>query len=192
MLRGISTLAASSAPLIVIDGVAGRVLNAISPEDIESIDVLKDGSAAAIYGTRGTNGVIIINTKRPQSGRVALEYKGYVTIDQMLDETSDYPDATELRSLKSRLAKEDSRFDLINDFKGDTDWVREITRTPVSQTHYVSLQGGNARTNYLSFGNLQRQTRYLQGLFRRVVDRQTQHQPRNVRRPVQDRPECQQ
>lgn len=68
----------------------------------------------------------------------------------MLDETSDYPDATELRSLKSRLAKEDSRFDLINDFKGDTDWVREITRTPVSQTHYVSLQGGNARTNYLA------------------------------------------
>lgn len=68
----------------------------------------------------------------------------------VLDETSDYPDATELRSLKSRLAKEDSRFDLINDFKGDTDWVREITRTPVSQTHYVSLQGGNARTNYLA------------------------------------------
>lgn len=134
----------------MIDGVAGGSLNAISPEDIESIDVLKDGSAAAIYGTRGTNGVIIINTKRPQSGRVALEYKGYVTIDQMLDETSDYPDATELRSLKSRLAKEDSRFDLINDFKGDTDWVREITRTPVSQTHYVSLQGGNARTNYLA------------------------------------------
>ena len=150
MLRGISTLAASSAPLIVIDGVAGGALNAISPEDIESIDVLKDGSAAAIYGTRGTNGVIIINTKRPQSGRVSLEYKGYVTIDRMLDETSDYPDATELRSLKSRLAKEDSRFDLINDFKGDTDWVREITRTPVSQTHYVSLQGGNARTNYLA------------------------------------------
>ena len=117
MLRGISTLAASSAPLIVIDGVAGGSLNAISPEDIESIDVLKDGSAAAIYGTRGTNGVIIINTKRPQSGRVTLEYKGYVTIDQMFDETSDYPNATELRSLKSRLAKEDSRFDLINDFK---------------------------------------------------------------------------
>lgn len=150
MLRGISTLAASSAPLIVIDGVAGGALNAISPEDIESIDVLKDGSAAAIYGTRGTNGVIIINTKRPQSGRVTLEYKGYVTIDQMFDETSDYPNATELRSLKSRLAKEDSRFDLINDFKGDTDWVKEITRTPVSQTHYVSLQGGNARTNYLA------------------------------------------
>ena len=124
------------APLIVIDGVAGGSLNAISPEDIESIDVLKDGSAAAIYGTRGTNGVIIINTKRPQSGRVALEYKGYVTIDQMLDETSDYPDATELRSLKSRLAKEDSRFDLINDFKGDTDWVREITRTPVRRTMF--------------------------------------------------------
>ncbi|MFR0894476.1 MAG: hypothetical protein ACLSGF_06370 [Alistipes onderdonkii] len=91
---------------------------------------MKDGSAAAIYGTRGTNGVIIINTKRPQSGRVALEYKGYVTIDQMLDETSDYPDATELRSLKSRLAKEDSPLRPINDFKGDTDWVRRLPARP--------------------------------------------------------------
>lgn len=150
MLRGISTLAASSSPLIVIDGVAGGALNAISPEDIASIDVLKDGSAAAIYGTRGTNGVIIINTKRPQGGRVSLEYKGYVTVDRMLDETSDYPDASELRSLKARLSGEDDRFKLINDFEGNSDCVREITRTPVSHTHYVSLQGGNAQTNYLA------------------------------------------
>lgn len=150
MLRGISTLAASSSPLIVIDGVAGGALNAISPEDIASIDVLKDGSAAAIYGTRGTNGVIIINTKRPQGGRVSLEYKGYVTVDRMLDETSDYPDASELRSLKARLSEEDDRFKLINDFEGNTDWVREITRTPISHTHYISLQGGNAQTSYLA------------------------------------------
>lgn len=192
MLRGISTLAASSAPLIVIDGVAGGSLNAISPEDIESIDVLKDGSAAAIYGTRGTNGVIIINTKRPQSGRVALEYKGYVTIDQMLDETSDYPDATELRSLKSRLAKEDSRFDLINDFKGDTDWGPGDYPHARQSDALCFAARRKCPDELPRFGNLQRQTRYLQGLFRRVVDRQTQHQPRNVRRPVQDRPECQQ
>lgn len=192
MLRGISTLAASSAPLIVIDGVAGGSLNAISPEDIESIDVLKDGSAAAIYGTRGTNGVIIINTKRPQSGRVALEYKGYVTIDQMLDETSDYPDATELRSLKSRLAKEDSRFDLINDFKGDTDWGPGDYPHARQSDALCFAARRKCPDELPRFGNLQRQTRYLQGLFRRVVDRQTQHQPRHVRQPVQDRPECQQ
>lgn len=170
MLRGISTLAASSAPLIVIDGVAGGSLKAISPEDIESIDVLKDGSAAGYLRYTRNERCDYINTKRPQLGRVTLEYKGYVTIDQMFDETSDYPNATELRSLKSRLAKEDSRFDLINDFKGDTDWVKEITRTPVSQTHYVSLQGRKRPDELPRFGDLQRQTGNLQGLFRRVVD----------------------
>ncbi len=151
MLRGISTLAASASPLIVIDGVAGASLNAISPEDIESIDILKDGSAAAIYGTRGTNGVIIITTKRPKSsGRVALNYKFYVTIDKKFDETADYPNASELRNLKASLVEQDQRFELINDFKGDTDWVKNITRTPVSNTHYLSLQGGNSSTNYLA------------------------------------------
>lgn len=74
-LRGISTLAASSSPLIVIDGIAGGSLNSIAPEDIESIDVLKDGSAAAIYGTRGTNGVILITTRRPKEGAVSLEVR---------------------------------------------------------------------------------------------------------------------
>ena len=65
MLRGVTTLASSSAPLVIIDGVEGN-LNDVSPNDIEQIDVLKDGSAAAIYGTRGTNGVIIISTKKAQ------------------------------------------------------------------------------------------------------------------------------
>lgn len=149
-LRGISTLAASSDPLIVIDGVAGCSLNSVSPEDIESINVLKDGSAAAIYGTRGTNGVIIINTKKPESGRVSIDYKGYVTIDKMIDETGNYPDASELRRYRAELSSTDERFELINDFGADTDWVKEVTRTPVSQTHYLSIQGGSSRTNYIA------------------------------------------
>lgn len=66
-IRGVSTISASSAPLIVIDGIPGGSLNSIAPEDVETIDVLKDGSAAAIYGTRGTNGVIIITTKKSKA-----------------------------------------------------------------------------------------------------------------------------
>jgi TonB-linked SusC/RagA family outer membrane protein len=79
-MRGVSTLTGNNEPLIIIDGVPGNMtsLNAVTPEDIESIDVLKDGSAAAIYGTRGNNGVIIVSTKRPVAGVSQVEYSGYL------------------------------------------------------------------------------------------------------------------
>lgn len=143
-LRGISTLAASSSPLIVIDGIAGGSLNSIAPEDIESIDVLKDGSAAAIYGTRGTNGVILITTRRPKEGAVSLEYDMKLKVDQRLRD-DDYYGADELRELKKL-----PEFSAINDFGASTDWVKEITRVPVSNSHYVSARGGNARTGYVA------------------------------------------
>lgn len=79
LLRGTATLSSSTQPLILIDGVPGS-LNTVAPEDIASIDVLKDGSAAAIYGTRGTNGVILITTRRPQGDiKPTIEYSGYVS-----------------------------------------------------------------------------------------------------------------
>ncbi|MFR6634754.1 MAG: TonB-dependent receptor plug domain-containing protein [Alistipes onderdonkii] len=67
-LRGMTTMAGGASPLVVIDGVVGGDLSNVSPDDIASIDVLKDGSAAAIYGTRGTNGVILVTTKKPMRG----------------------------------------------------------------------------------------------------------------------------
>lgn len=144
-LRGISTLAASSDPLIVIDGIAGGSLSSVSPEDIESIDVLKDGSAAAIYGTRGTNGVIIINTKAPKAGRASVEYNGYVKLDKMagLDD--------QLNAADYRKFMENPEFQKLgmNDFGGSTDWVGEITRNPVSHNHYLSIRGGADDTNYV-------------------------------------------
>lgn len=143
-LRGISTLAASSSPLVVIDGIAGGSLNSIAPEDIESIDVLKDGSAAAIYGTRGTNGVILITTRRPKEGSMSLEYDAKFKVDQRLKDDDCYT-ADELRELKQR-----SEFSAINDFGGSTDWVKEITRVPLSHSHYVSARGGNGRTGYVA------------------------------------------
>jgi TonB-linked SusC/RagA family outer membrane protein len=140
MLRGISTLASSSSPLVVIDGIVGGSLNAISPEDIETIDILKDGSAAAIYGTRGTNGVIIITTKRPKAGIASIEYHSYLTVDEMIGKNL-YPNANEFRQLKSSYSS-------LNDFGSSTDWVKEVTRTPLSQNHYISLRGGSQSTNY--------------------------------------------
>ncbi|MFO7611679.1 MAG: TonB-dependent receptor plug domain-containing protein, partial [Clostridia bacterium] len=68
-LRGISTVEGDASPLIIVDGIPGGNLNTISPEDIASIDVLRDGSAAAIYGTRGNAGVIIVTTKKGTPGR---------------------------------------------------------------------------------------------------------------------------
>ena len=144
-LRGISTLAASSDPLIVIDGIAGGNLNSVSPEDIESIDVLKDGSAAAIYGTRGTNGVIIINTKAPKAGNASLEYSGYVKVDQMIG-LDDQLNAQEYRAY---MQNPDFQGKGMNDFGGTTDWVDAITRTPISHNHYLSLRGGQKETNYV-------------------------------------------
>ena len=80
LLRGTNTLVAGQGPLVIIDGVAGADMRTINFQEVESIDVLKDGSAAAIYGTRGTNGVIIITTKRAKSGTTSVEYDGQVSV----------------------------------------------------------------------------------------------------------------
>lgn len=85
MLRGVSTLTGNQQPLVVIDGVPGT-LNNISVDDIETIDVLKDGSAATIYGTRGTNGVILITTKKGSTGKATLSYHGYLSLEQISNE----------------------------------------------------------------------------------------------------------
>ena len=83
LLRGTNTLAAGQGPLVIIDGVAGADIRNINPQDIESIDVLKDGSAAAIYGTRGTNGVIIVTTRRAREGRAEVTYEGQFTVGKV-------------------------------------------------------------------------------------------------------------
>ncbi len=78
-MRGLSTVGQNTSPLVVIDGVIGADLNSVDPNDIETFDILKDGSAAAIYGTRGSQGVILITTKQGVAGKVQVDYNGYVT-----------------------------------------------------------------------------------------------------------------
>lgn len=143
MLRGITTLKANSAPLVIIDGVPGN-LNDVSPNDIEQIDVLKDGSAAAIYGTRGTNGVIIITTKR-----VKGEMKPTITVNsyistQKITKKLDMLTADEYRQKVSEGAAG------AVDYKGSTDWLDEILQTPFNQTYSVDLKGGSNKTSYIA------------------------------------------
>lgn len=144
MLRGISSLTGNSAPLVLVNGVPGN-LQTVAPEDIESIDVLKDGSATAIYGTRGTNGVIIITTKDTGGLQVpTIDYNGYVTFSSISNQL-DFLSADELR----QKWQEGSSFTGANleDFGSSTDWVDEITQDAVSSVHNVIFRGGNETTS---------------------------------------------
>ena len=145
MLRGISSLKSGTAPLVLVDGVPGS-LNTVAPEDVESIDVLKDGSATAIYGTRGTNGVIIITTKASRKEMPpTIEYSGYISISNIL-KRPDFMTADDLRQ------KWDEGYEFSGanseDFGYNTDWLGELTRTAISHVHNVSLRGGGKSTNY--------------------------------------------
>ena len=138
-LRGTNTIGgANTAPLVLIDGIPGE-LGTVAPEDVESVDVLKDGSAAAIYGTRGTNGVILITTKQAKGVDInQVEYNGYVSTS-LIAKKLDMLNADEFRTLYPD-----------QDHGADTDWIDEISRTPVSHVHNLSLMGGNSKPNYIA------------------------------------------
>lgn len=138
-LRGTNTIGgANTNPLVLIDGIPGE-LSTVAPEDVESVDVLKDGSAAAIYGTRGTNGVILITTKQTRGVDInQVEYNGYVSTSHIAKKL-DMLNADEFRALYPD-----------QDHGANTDWLDEITRTPISHVHNLSFQGGNSKTSYIA------------------------------------------
>ncbi|MFT4567349.1 MAG: TonB-linked SusC/RagA family outer membrane protein, partial [Saprospiraceae bacterium] len=140
-LRGLSSVGASSSPLIVIDGVLGGDLNSVEPQDIASIDVLKDASAAAIYGTRGAAGVILITTKKGVPGTSSITYNGQVSIESK-DRVVDVLTADEYKAFGGGA-----------DRGANTDWFDEITQTGVSHTHNISMSGGTSQTTYRVSGN---------------------------------------
>ncbi|HMP13424.1 MAG TPA: SusC/RagA family TonB-linked outer membrane protein [Saprospiraceae bacterium] len=129
-LRGLSTIGANTSPLIVIDGVIGATLESVDPNDIESVDVLKDGSAAAIYGSRGSSGVILITTKKGVKGATKVEYNGYVAAESIA------------KRVETASASEFRRLRPTSDRGANTDWVDEVTRTGISHVHNLSLSGG--------------------------------------------------
>ncbi len=143
-LRGTNTIGgANTSPLVLIDGIPGN-LNTVAPEDVESVDVLKDGSAAAIYGTRGNNGVILITTKQFKATGSSInnvEYNAYISSSQIAKEL-DMLNAEEFKALYPS-----------EDHGSNTDWLEEITRTPFSHVHNISFQGGTSSTNYIATAN---------------------------------------
>ena len=143
-LRGVSTLSSSSSPLVVIDGVPGS-LNGVAPEDIESIDILKDGSAAAIYGTRGTNGVILITTKKVKSTtpKTSVEINSYYAVSQI--------------TKKLNMMSADQYRDAMSEIDGlygadegyDTDWQDLVLRTPSTYSNNLSIRSGTSESNFI-------------------------------------------
>ena len=136
-LRGIISLEGGNSPLVLVDGLEGS-LNTVAPENIESIDVLKDASAAAIYGTRGAAGVILITTKAgKRETRTTANYSGYLSLASF-GKKLDMMDGSDIRAGKTNYT----------DRGYDTDWIDAVSRTALTHNHNVNISGGNKSTSY--------------------------------------------
>lgn len=149
-LRGASTLRTGAmSPYYVVDGIPGVDISIVSPEDIESIDVLRDATATAIYGSKAANGVIIITTKKGSKERTNVTYNGYVAIDNILKKY-DVCTADDLR----QYAKDNNI--TLKDGGANTDWQDEVLRTGISHNHNVNISGGNGSASYMISGDLRK------------------------------------
>ncbi|GGH76275.1 SusC/RagA family TonB-linked outer membrane protein [Filimonas zeae] len=146
VLRGASTLrTGAQSPLFVIDGVPGADMSILAPDDIESIDVLKDAAAAAIYGNRAANGVIMVTTKRGKKGALQLNYNGYIAQEKVSNQLK----MMNAEQYKSFLAKNNLVLAPENDKGGNTNWQDEVQRSSaISHNHNVSFGSGSENTTY--------------------------------------------
>jgi TonB-linked SusC/RagA family outer membrane protein len=203
-IRGTTSINGTNEPLYVVDGIpiitkAGELtsgtlqgsdinpLSSINPADIESIQILKDASATAVYGARGANGVILITTKRGKSGALSVSINSSVGI-QRLSKKIDLLNARELAELGNDAVTEarmyypaiayGSNFALPSRFGEGTDWQDEIFRDAWMQNHQVSLRGGTEKTTYFMSGNFMKQDGIIhhsdfdKGTFRINIDNQ--------------------
>lgn len=138
-IRGNTSINGGESPLIIVNGVEVASLDIISPEDIETFSVLKDGSAAAIYGSRGTNGIIIITTKEGKAGAPTVEYSGYTSFDQVYNKPN-FLSANEFRALGNKINKATGN--------ASSDWYDAVLQTSRNYTHNIAISGGAAKTNY--------------------------------------------
>lgn len=143
LLRGPSTLGGSTEPLYVIDGVPGATLATIAPEDIVSMEVLKDAASTAIYGTRASNGVIMVTTRGGEP-KPYLSYHGYASVSN-IDKRIEVANSSQLKSYLQSAGK---TLTAAYDLGFDTDWQDEATQTGSAQNHNVQFGGGSANSNY--------------------------------------------
>ena len=169
VLRGASTINSSQGPLYVIDGIPGADISTIAPDDIASIDVLKDASATAIYGNRAANGVIMVTTKKGKKGEMKVNYHGYVGIENVSSRLN-MMDATQLRSF---LTTNGLSFSPADDKNANTNWQDAVQKsTATSHNHNLSFSGGTERSSYsASLNYTDKQGILLSSSLNRVIAR---------------------
>lgn len=154
LIRGRNSIKASNAPLVVIDGIAGN-LNDVNPNDVLSVEVLKDASSAAIYGSRGSNGVILVTTKSGKSGETKLKYNGFYGVQRF----ANLPDIMNGEEFyKFKMERESSSMtpseQAVYDSKSWVDWPDLAFRNGMSTNHNLSFSGGFKDTKYYISGDL--------------------------------------
>ena len=152
-IRGLNSIGKGNAPLVVIDGVMGGSLNSLNPADIEKIDVLKDASATAIYGSRGSNGVIIVTTRQGVPGKNRIAYDGYVgmktptNLPDMMDGPQFVANFNEiLKNGGTRYLDDKEKQNIENGVY--TDWIDLLLQNGIQSNHNVSLSGGNESSRH--------------------------------------------
>jgi TonB-linked SusC/RagA family outer membrane protein len=178
LIRGQNTITAGTGPFIVVDGVpfskSGGGTNDINPNDIASIEILKDASATAIYGVNGANGVILITTKRGIAGKPAIRYNTHVGFDDiahMLDPSSPqqyvkkYADwFKQVNPTQTQVNVLPNAYEIANYNAGKTvDWLKEVTQQGIFQDHNVSISGGTKDMKYYLSGDYLKQKGAVKG-----------------------------
>jgi TonB-dependent starch-binding outer membrane protein SusC len=169
ILRGASTLNSSQGPFYVIDGVPGADISTVAPDDIATIDVLKDAAATAIYGNRAANGVIMITTKKGKKGQSAISYNGYMGSETVASRL----EMMNAAELKAFVAANGQSMTPANDKGADTDWQKAVQRSKaLSHNHNLSFSGGGEHHSYsASLNYMNKEGILLESNFQRIIAR---------------------
>ena len=179
LVRGRNSINAGTGPYIVVDGVpiskSGGSLNDINPGDIESMEILKDASATAIYGTNGANGVILITTKHGKDGKPSISYNGYLGIEDFAHKM-DYCNGAQITQRYKDYVAQNPGETMYNDFVKnqneaeaqaagrETDWLYDmVSQTGIIQDHNVTVNGGAEKIKYFISGDYMSQKGVLKG-----------------------------
>ncbi len=146
-VRGTSSITSGSDPLYVVDGVPTYNINEVNPADIESISILKDASSAAVYGSSGANGVVLITTKRGKNQKLKLNFSTSATFSKAWKK-QDMLNGEQFRALATEMG-ESTDWDKYN---ANTNWQDEVFRTAFSQNYHLAATGGTEKTSYYASG----------------------------------------
>ncbi|WP_234733886.1 SusC/RagA family TonB-linked outer membrane protein [Tellurirhabdus bombi] len=176
IIRGQNSINANSGPFVVVDGIplskTGGSLNDINPNDIESMEILKDASAVAIYGTNGANGVILITTKRGTTGKPVIRYNAYAGVENFSHILKPRNGAEYVQKYKDWLSQTGQtmvnpvpNFDELANYNAGitTDWIKEATQTGILQDHNLSISGGTQNVKYFVSGEILDQKGLVRG-----------------------------